>query len=800
MNLKNCLCALLVGATAVGAYAVPAKHGLRTLRQPDGSTVQVRLMGDESSHFYTTPEGQTLKRNAQGMLVPAAESEIAAMKASAKDRRAARRLPIRRVAADANESQVPHIGSPKIPVLLVQYSDYKFKDADPLATFNNFFATGATSAYQYFADQSNGKFTPQFDVYGPYTLPNKRSYYGGNDSDGYDLRVGTMVGQACNGLNYQIDYSQYDNDGDGECDVVIVLYAGDGEASSYDDDAENAVWPCQWELSSSDYGKYLRLDQTKVDLFAVFNELNGSNLKKIDGIGTFCHEFSHCLGLPDFYDTQYGPHFGMANWSLMDYGSYNDDGYTPIGYSAYEKEFMGWIEIPEAVENTHYSLTAMNQKSLDTDMAVRVTNNSDKNEYYILENRAKQGWDKFMPAEGMMITHVTYSADAWQGNYVNDYDLQRMTIIPADNNLKLDTEKYYGETYYYINEASLLGDLWPQSYAAELTDSSTPAAKVNTGKYMSKPITEIAANTDGTVSFWFMKAPKEAVAAPSNLRHTQTASDTALIEWDCTDENVGSYTLEVAEYLEKTYTLLDDVDFTNCNWTGSGYTTVEDGGLKFGSNKQQGVRTSGNYTADADFDIVTICFNAKSYGSDDSSVKVSLLDTSSTTIAGCTSTVELTTSAQDYTLTFPIEEGRQFKVRFETTAAKKRFYLYTAQIYSGEPDADADKVVKRAAAKQTYTDITEKSYAVSGLVPGAKYTYRVMSHPLDTETYDKSAWSEKGLLELAVLSGVVVVEETAAETVWYTIDGIRLSGAPEAAGVYIRVAGGKAEKVAITTH
>ncbi|MDE5808146.1 MAG: M6 family metalloprotease domain-containing protein, partial [Muribaculaceae bacterium] len=330
--------------------------------------------------------------------------------------------------------------------------------------------------------------------------------YGGNDYSGEDKGLGKMVAEGALGLDREIDYSKYDNDGDGVCDVLIILYAGDGEASSYDRDAENAIWPCQWSLSSSDYGKSLTLDNTLINKFAVFNELNGSNLRKIDGIGTFCHEFSHCLGLPDFYDTNYGQLFGMGPWSLMDSGSYLDDGYTPIGYSAYEKEFMGWIDIEEGKKNTYYSLPVLNQVNAATDKAVRLTNPADPDEYFILENRRRQGWDKYMDAEGLLIYHVTYSASAWENNNVNDFPMQRMTPVPCDNNLKMDAYSYYGKTQYRINDADLRGDLWPYKGNDSFTDNSLPAQKVNTGNLLGKPVTGIVINSDGTASFWLMKS------------------------------------------------------------------------------------------------------------------------------------------------------------------------------------------------------------------------------------------------------------------------------------------------------
>ncbi|MDE5870248.1 MAG: M6 family metalloprotease domain-containing protein, partial [Muribaculaceae bacterium] len=334
-------------------------------------------------------------------------------------------------------------GNTRIPVILVQYQDKKFKDSDPKATFNSFFnATGSgastitRSVKEYFRNQSKNQYVPTFELFGPITLSGKRADYGGNDEYGRDKGVGKMVAEAVLACDPQINYSQYDYSKDGYCDTVIILYAGDGENSSMHSDAANAIWPCHWSLYSSDYGKYLTLDNIRVNSFGVFNELNGSNLSKIDGIGTVCHEFSHCLGLPDFYDTNYGANFGMGYWSVMADGSYNNGGYTPVGYSAYEKEFMGWLSITESSPNSQYSLNPMNQNSSGSEQAVKIISDINPNEYFILESRKKQGWDEYMDAEGLMITHVTYDEDAWLRNEVNT-GLQRMTIMPADNNLLL---------------------------------------------------------------------------------------------------------------------------------------------------------------------------------------------------------------------------------------------------------------------------------------------------------------------------------------------------------------------------
>lgn len=809
---------------SLAIMAVPAKQGTRTFVQPDGTTISLALIGDERFHTFVTTDGLPVERTADGdfrYLTAQGISDVTAHNPGARTKaeaaflaensgelsvqKLARRHAAKRAKAPAAKaSQVPNIGSARVPIILVAYKDYPFRDgANALSTFKEFFNEGNKSARQYFVDQSNGKYTPQFDVYGPITLSGSRATYGGNDYSGNDKGVGKMVGEACQGLNSTINFKDYDNDGDGECDVVIVLYAGDGEASSYDDDAANAVWPCQWDLRSSDFGKALTLDGVTVNKFAVFNELNGSDLTQIDGVGTFCHEFSHCLGLPDFYDTEYSGHFGMGPWSLMDQGSYNDDGYTPPGYSAYEKEFMGWINIPEATENTRYNLPVFNQKNAATDHAVKITNSRDKDEYYILENRAQQGWDTYMPAEGLMITHVTYDASAWNSNVVNNYSLQRMTIIPADNNLKMDKISYYGETYYQVNEQSLLGDLWPYGGADELTDESTPAAKVNTGGYMGKPVTEIKRNADGNVSFLFMKAALPSVSAPSLASPDGLASDGFTATWSHTPETEVTYTLETWLHRDITYTQVFDADLTSeaAGWDTEGYCSWENDGLRMGSSNSNGSVISPQFTAD-ESGLITVAITSKAWSSTEgSAARISVLDAAGTVIDE--TQIPLTGQFADYHAVLDSKAGGATRVRIETIAKKKRMFVSHVTIFTGDATEALQPQTKAPSetgdeSRRTITGITGLSYDVTGLTPGAVYDYRVKAVPVNDAEWNESQWSETRTADLSQ-SGIATpaANVRTGDVEYYNMQGLRVDKPHLAPGIYIRRQGSASDKVVI---
>ncbi|MDO4972209.1 MAG: M6 family metalloprotease domain-containing protein [Bacteroidales bacterium] len=763
--MKKSFIALCASLLAVGSmFAVPAKPG-RTIShtQSDGTTIEVKMVGDEFRHSFVTADGITVAlgedgdyyyRTALGITEvrahnvadrSASETTWIANQATNLSLSASARQKAKRKAMVQKAPQVPCTGSPRIPILLVQYTDKKM--ANSKTALENVYKQGNKSVKQYFVDQSAGKFTPQYDLYGIYTLSSTRATYGGNDRYGDDKGVAKMVAEACQlAENEGINWKDYDNDGDGQCDVVVVVYAGVGEAQAYGV-VPNSVWPCQWELSDAvQYGDgpgKLTLDGIGIDKFAVFNETRGDNdsSTQLDGVGTFCHEFSHCLGLPDFYDTEYsGNYFGMGNWSLLDGGCYNDDGDTPCGYTAYEKEFMGWMKLSTPEPNHQYSLAAMTTPDAT---AYKVVNDKDKNEYYILENRQLSGWDAYLPSKGLQVTHVTFNQSAWDENVVNNYSLQRMTIIPADNQLKMD--RYTASA----DEADMKGDLYPYNGNNALTDESTPAAKVYTGGLMSKPITDIT-NQNGIVSFWFMK---EAMAktSPVLTEPTDVTNNSFTAHWTAA-ENAKSYTLYVNNADKKQPTeLVNESDFSAglpTGWTKSSSGTYQDAGyFRLGTNKANGDVTSPKVKISDENGTTTIKVTAKPYGSDSKvTMRVHLLNSEG--MSQSQKDVVLDADEKEYTIVLT-GGGNDTKIKIQNTVTGKRVLLKTVKIYSGDASELAEAPQKASetgdADTRTITGITDTLYTVTGLTPGANYTFKVKALYLDDT---ECAWSEAKTVKL----------------------------------------------------
>ncbi len=456
---------LMLLASPFTANAKPAIKTPVTVTQPDGTELSVLLRGDARCHFaYTldgfllvddpalgyvyadiTPEGELLssgilaenveKRSiaAKSLLnkITPEMTEMAVAKRTEAALRSKEALATRGVGRFT--SSYPVKGEQKAIVILVEFQDVKFGDKNGVA--NSYAEYGDGTAHGYWTDMlnkegfdgfggtgscrdfflqnsrdenGNSQFSPEFDLYGPVTLPENMSYYGSNDFYGNDRYPHMMVSQACEILDPDVDFSQYDRDGDGYVDNIYFFYAGFGEA---DGGGKNTVWPHSWNLAAAHMAP--EFDGVIVDSYGCSNETDHSYLRP-DGIGTFVHEFSHVMGLPDLYATA-GYAYTPGEYSTLDYGPYNNEGRTPPAYSAYERYALDWMVPEEIGEEGEYYLDPL----MDTNKAI-IVKTEKENEFYLAESRPQTGWDEFIPGHGMLIWHVDYVKSVFDGNRVNN--------------------------------------------------------------------------------------------------------------------------------------------------------------------------------------------------------------------------------------------------------------------------------------------------------------------------------------------------------------------------------------------
>lgn len=560
--LKVIICIGTILYFVPNAHAIMANPNPITITQPDGSTLTIRIHGDESFHYTTTLDGYLIEKDIDGFFkyVDFEADQLTTQTAGnidarsvAENRLLAQLSPVKKylprlIQKHCITTKSPRVTAPRRTqqadsrmrassettesqylVILVGFSDLPFtftnNDFDRWLNEKGYSVDGGTgSVKDYYRDNSMGQFIPNFTVLGPYTLPYTQLYYAGNSEDtGEDANPRAMIVDACKiakEQNPDIDFSIFDNDKDGYMDNVNVVYAGYSEASTGNGDD---MWPHSWTLEEFS----LTIDGIIIDAYGCSAEFVGAEGKKMDGIGTFTHEFGHVLGLKDMYDTdEYTDGYGLdpGDYSIFASGSYNNESRTPPCLMAFERMQMGWckpIELNEAADialnpisdNTAYYINAQSGRPEGTG-----------HEWFVLENRQKTGWDSYLPAHGLLIYHYDYTNEMvekyWSVNGPNNNSKHRcMYIKPADGIDDTNTRN---------------GDTYPgRSGNTEFTDNTTPNALNWAGEKTNTPITNIR-EEDGIIYF-------QVKGGVENLSIIKTLKP----------DNIRDTSIEVAATLEK---------------------------------------------------------------------------------------------------------------------------------------------------------------------------------------------------------------------------------------------------------
>ena len=549
---------------AAKAYPLPI-----TITQADGTPLTIILRGDEHYHWYMTEDGALLCRQGNAYYVAAVEadgsltatkqlahnkdlrSDVERELISKQDRiafstRVKAKSARRRASIEddllSEQTLFPHSGTPKAVVILAEFQDTPFTITNPRRSFEQYLngkgrsenydngeGSNLSSVAQYFSDMSFKKFIPQFDIYGPVKLPNSLKYYGGNKGTLKDIHYDELIKDACTLMDDSLDFSAYDANNDGYVDLVYIVYAGFSE--SFTGNTPDCIWP---KSGFQNFGKF---DGKTVARYGINNELNAypgaySNppLYRINGIGLFCHEFSHTLGLPDLYQSNDAcdNNHEMEFWDLMDGGEYTKNGYLPTPYTAWEREAMGWMNIETLSEEGQLQLTPIQEGG----KAYRIVNDNATNEYYIIENIQERGWydaksnGNSIKGHGMLVYHVDYNKSYFTlGQKPNETkNHPRMTVVAADG-LLLSSTNCNDSTLLYYQEMN--GDPFPgTSGVTSLTDDMTrqdgkSMLYTYTGK-LNKPIYNIKEDEDGVISFDFMKDYSETgISKPIIYREEQ---------------------------------------------------------------------------------------------------------------------------------------------------------------------------------------------------------------------------------------------------------------------------------------
>ena len=549
-SYKRFLLSFFFASFTLWLMAVPAWRIRRNVTLDDGRTVMVTAYGDEDFNYLLSDDGEVIVEqdnvfHGTGLTF---EEYIATLPQMPRSSR-------RKVGSLASALVRPY-GTKKIPVILAAFNDKKFSvgrtNAKVREFYNDFFngvdisvSTGNFgSVRQYFIDQSLGQFQPEFSIIGPVQLDKNYAYYGEQSGGTIDLHYGEFVSESFSKAvqwskdSLEGEWTQFDNDNNDKVDMCVIIFAGLGQnyTNSYGD--KNTIWPCELPTSYTIDGVTLSGCSSSCELRPTSASGGVITNTQPDGIGVVVHEISHAIGLPDLYDTN-NVAFGMDYWSVMDYGMYTRSSKYPVGYTAYEREFMGWQQTETITGPCTLHLSCFGQGG----KGYKLVNDANSNEYYILDNRQAVDWDWGVCSNrghGMLVMHIDYNSGSWTGNVVNtNKNHQRMTIIPANGTL-IGSNNASGRDEW---QTSLQGNPYPGiTENHELTNDSYPASVVYTGSYMNKPLVDIQETEDGIVTLKVM--PLGTLEAPAGLNFEDVSVNKAKAVWDVV-ENAELYNLQL---------------------------------------------------------------------------------------------------------------------------------------------------------------------------------------------------------------------------------------------------------------
>ena len=565
--MKRILISAVLSLCAAMTFAIPAKKNWKVVSQSDGTTIRVSQAGDEHLHYYITEDNvplykaadnrycyltiengklynsgvlahESAARSAKELQVMNTIHDLApiARQMAAKKRSAAKRCG-RPNRLPSKDDRSVFKGSKKALVILAAFSDKSFsKGDDAIVKFydevlnqEGYSQNGAAgSVHDYFKDMSRGGASP---------------IMGGTD------HIGEFITEAIKKADEKcdIDWKKYDWDDDGEVEQVFVLYAGYGQATG---GPTGTIWPNAWTLDealqNSDGNGGFSIDGVFINQYACSNELYLDSGTVPMGLGVFCHEFSHCMGLPDMYDTNYGSTPTMGDWDLLAGGSYNGPqgiGWCPAGWTSYERAYAGWLELTELKAGD--IIKGMTSLEEADGKAYVIYNDNHKDEYYLLENHKGMGWDKYTPENGLLIIHVDYDKDLFDNNIVNS----KGEFTPAEGYDRYFTNDHprmapfsrvrsiQNDTYFYTYPMDA-----PRGVVDSLTDTSKPAAELynelaDGSKLMGKPVYNIEKDDDGNISFTFMTKEKETDAIQDIAMAEDAAGDDTV--YDITGKKAG---------------------------------------------------------------------------------------------------------------------------------------------------------------------------------------------------------------------------------------------------------------------
>ena len=545
-------------------WAITANPELIRFHQPESEIfLNIYLKGDEKVHWAETEDGYTLLHADNGALMYAMVNENGNLVASSylatdpKDRseEVINFLANTKKHLHFSKAQVEEmlslwndfskmkngpktmqnvIGEKRFLVVLFAFQDqeFTFRKAEFQQLFNqiNYTTGGRTgSVHDYYYDVSSGQFSLNVDIVGPFTGIYDTEHYGDTDNGYQDF-----ANEAVDSAARFVDFSNYDNDGDGYIDGLHIIFAGKGEEAT---GIASQIWSHKWNIFNEP-----EYNNTIINVYSCSPEMSGSTGENITAIGVICHELGHVFGAPDYYDTDYagsgGEYPGLGKWDIMSSGSWNRNGITPAHHNPYTKIYIyKWATCDTLTDAQMVTLNSVDRSNTD----FHRVNTATPGDFFLIENRQQNKWDRGIPGHGMIVYHIHPNAS---GSYVSNARHPQQIYILAKTAQGVQAPTSSPSSYGDLNSstAPFPGEMRRDS----LTDNSTPWFRPWNGQENHAPITNISENSElQTVSFCF----KGAQPSASNFVATGVSHNKMRLDW----ANYGSYRVIIAQNESNTF-------------------------------------------------------------------------------------------------------------------------------------------------------------------------------------------------------------------------------------------------------
>ena len=703
-NMKHIVVLFFLMFTTLTAYATPARPNFKkTLTLVDGKTIEARLVGNEYKHYWLGADGNAYtQQDGTELYKQISHEELNTM---AQIRRGAPRKAIYASTSDglgkygqSGLGAVNSIGEYTIPVIMVEFSNKKFKNTTTIEKMNRFYneegyhdeAGCVGSVRDYFKSQSRGMFVPTFEIVGKVSLSKTYQTYGSGDEGVEEIINLTKDAVAAAVDQLGTDFSKYVrtttnvNGTKTGVPLVCILYAGYGQATgSPTNSATDTVWPCEIDCNQT-------MSDTFFNSLFVGNELYSDDT--LMGMGVFCHETGHALGLPDFYCTDYSYSYddAFSDWSIMDTGCYVNDGRSPIGYTAYERSYLGWLDIPTYTPGSEQTLVPYTDETGTT--AVKIATSNDT-EYFIVENRQPGTWYPEDMGSGLLVSRFAYNQYSWSNDILNNTQSKKRAMMITANNESM---------YYSGNQANLFGNGVNSITSLTRYSSGTINPEINT----------ITKNEDGTIILNKSEQEDPTEALPSLLyeslsKYTGANDGTATINNNNSDLDFNGWT-----------------SFSKVFKGGTSSAKKNGGCLKLGSGSSTGSMEASGIPLNGKGKL---SFYLKKYSNDTGKLEV--------TVTGAEADVTTFTPSGSWTLCEVNITGAEGNVTIKLATSSKRAYLdeikleqtaipvtITAPGYATLYYSNMNLVVPDDVTAYTYTVVNDilsesKTYTSGEIIP-----------------------------------------------------------------------------------